>query len=620
MKGELVLAIGQQGGAQPGDVADAVAVHRLDLVTRADADAFGLSIGTDAGDDGHVIVAVVEGHTGQRGGDDAVARTEGAALGKNEDEQQRRHDGPYADRKPIPPMIHGVTIRGHAGLFGRDHLPRHGDDMTFCSCGPRRSVDWRSHRDTVDGNRRENGGYMVRFGMALAAIVAISGSAAAAPQPDEAGRALDLLKASIGFQTVEGHHQVPVYAAYLKSVLVKGGFAASDVVFTPIGETGTLEATWKGSDPSLKPIVISDHMDVVAADPKDWTRSPFKAVVENGYTYGRGAIDDKFDVSVVITALTTMKQQGFKPKRTIILALSGDEETDMHTAQALAKKLKGADMVLNGDGGGGTLDENGKPLLYGLQAGEKTYADFEIAFTSAGGHSSRPGKVADNPIYRVAKAIDRIAAYQFPPQSNELTTAYLSAMAKRTPGSLGQAMQRFAANPKDTEAADELSADPEFVGQVRTTCVATMLSGGHALNALPQRAAVSVNCRIFPGVKIPEIEATLKKVVDDPDAKFAILGNPTSSDASPLEPRIMAAVKKAVAANRPGVEIVPSMSAGASDSLYFRAVGIPSYGVSGAFMKPSDDFAHGLNERSPVDAIPGALRQWHSLLTTLASE
>ncbi len=462
---------------------------------------------------------------------------------------------------------------------------------------------------------------MVRFGMALAAMAAISGSAAAAaPQPDEAGRALDLLKASIGFQTVEGHHQVPVYAAYLKGVLVKGGFAPSDVVFTPIGETGTLEAKWKGSDPSLKPIVISDHMDVVAADPKDWTRSPFKAVVENGYTYGRGAIDDKFDVSVVITALTTMKQQGFRPKRTIILALSGDEETDMHTAQALAKKLKGADIVLNGDGGGGTLDGNGKPVLYGLQAGEKTYADFEIAFTSAGGHSSRPGKVADNPIYRVAKAIDRISAYQFPPQANELTLAYLSSMAKRTPGSLGQAMQRFAANPKDTEAADELSADPEFVGQVRTTCVATMLSGGHALNALPQRAAVSVNCRIFPGVKIPEIEATLKKVVADPDAKFITLGNPTSSDASPLSPRIMAAVKKAVEANRPGVEIVPSMSAGASDSLYFRAVGIPSYGVSGAFMKPSDDFAHGLNERSPVDAIPGALRQWHSLLTTLAAD
>jgi carboxypeptidase PM20D1 len=464
---------------------------------------------------------------------------------------------------------------------------------------------------------------MARIGTALV-VAAILGTAsvalAAPPAPDEAGRALDLLKASIAFKTVEGNHQVPVYADYLKGVLVKGGFAASDILFTPIGETGTLELGWKGSDPSLKPIVISDHMDVVAADPKDWTRDPFTPVVENGYVFGRGAIDDKFDDAVVITTLISMKQQGFQPKRTIILALSGDEETDMHTAQALAQKLKGAEIVLNGDGGGGVLSEDGKPLLYGLQAGEKTYADFEISFTSPGGHSSRPGPVKDNPIYRVAKAIDNIAAYRFPPQSNELTVAYLGAMARRTPGPLGDAMKRFAANPKDAAAAATLSADPEYVGQVRTTCVATMLSGGHALNALPQKATVSVNCRIFPGVKIPEIEATLKQVVADPDAKFTVLGNPTASDASPLSPMIMAAMKKAVAVNQPGVEIVPNMSAGASDSLYFRAVGIPSYGVSGAFMKPSDDFAHGLNERSPVAAIPGALRQWHSLLTTLASQ
>jgi carboxypeptidase PM20D1 len=465
---------------------------------------------------------------------------------------------------------------------------------------------------------------MARFGKALAvaAMLGTSGMAMAAPPApaQEATDALDLLKASIAFKTVEGNHQVPAYADYLKGVLVKGGFPAADIVFTPIGETGTLELTWRGSDPSLKPIVISDHMDVVAADPKDWTRDPFTAVVENGYIFGRGSIDDKFDVSMVITALIHLRQEGFKPKRTIHLALSGDEETEMKTAQALAPKLKGAELVLNGDGGGGVLTEDGKPLVYGLQAGEKTYADFEIAFTSPGGHSSRPGPVGENAIYRLAKAIDRIAAYQFPPQFNELTIAYLKATAERTPGPLGEAMKRFAANPKDAQAAATLSADPEYVGQVRTTCVATMLSGGHALNALPQKAAVSVNCRIFPGVRIPDVEATLKQVVADPGATFTVLGEPTSSDASPLSPMIMDAMKKAVAVNQPGVPIVPSMSAGASDSLYFRAVGIPSYGISGAFMKPSDDFAHGLNERAPVAAIPGALRQWHSLLTTLASE
>jgi acetylornithine deacetylase/succinyl-diaminopimelate desuccinylase-like protein len=465
---------------------------------------------------------------------------------------------------------------------------------------------------------------MACFGKAVAAVAILSTSSmalAAAPTlSTEAVNALDLLKASIAFKTVEGNHQVPAYADYLKGVLVKGGFPAADIVFTPIGETGTLELIWQGSDPSLKPIVISDHMDVVAADPKDWTRDPFTAVVENGYIFGRGAIDDKFDDAMVITTLIQLRQEGFKPKRTIHLALSGDEETEMKTAQALAQKLKGAEIVLNGDGGGGVLSEDGKPMVYGLQAGEKTYADFEIAFTSPGGHSSRPGPVSENAIYRLAKAIDRIAAYQFSPQSNELTLAYLKISAERTPGPLGDAMRRFVANPKDTEAAATLSADPEYVGQVRTTCVATMLSGGHALNALPQKAAVSVNCRIFPGVKILDVEETLKQIVADPDATFTVLGEPTSSDASPLSPMIMDAMRKAVAANQPGVSIVPSMAAGASDSLYFRAVGIPSYGISGAFMKPSDDFAHGLNERAPVAAIPGALRQWHSLLTTLASE
>jgi len=443
--------------------------------------------------------------------------------------------------------------------------------------------------------------------------------AAAMPPAGEADRALDLLKASVGFRTEQGRGQVPVYAAYLADVLRKGGFAASDIVIDRIGETGTLTLTWAGSDASLKPLVISDHMDVVAADPKDWVRDPFTAVVEKGFVYGRGVYDDKFDVSMVITALIELRREGFSPRRTIVLALSGDEETDMHTSKALAQKLKGAELVLNGDAGGGVLSETtGRPTIYKLQGGEKTYVDFEIAFTSPGGHSSRPGPASDNAIVRLAHAIDRVAAYQFPPQYNALTIATFEAAAPDTPGALGQAMARFAADPSDAAAAATLSANPEYVGQVRTTCVATMASGGHAQNALPQRAAVNVNCRIFPGVPIAAIEDRLKQVVGDPSAIFTVLGDPAASDASPLTPLIVDAVTKAVAANRPGVPIVPGMAAGASDSLYYRAVGVPSYGVSGMFIKPSDDFSHGLNERAPIAAIPGALAQWHSLLTTLA--
>lgn len=455
---------------------------------------------------------------------------------------------------------------------------------------------------------------------ALATALTSGAAFAAAPTQADADSALELLKASVGFKTVQGAGQVPAYAAFLSERLRKAGFPAADILFTPIGETGTLTLTWHGSDKKLKPVLISDHMDVVAAQAKDWDRDPFTAVVENGYVYGRGVYDDKFAVSMVVSTLINLKRDGFQPKRTLVLALSGDEETDMLTAQSLAKRYKDAYLVLNGDAGGGVLADDGSAKVYGLQAGEKTYVDFEISYANAGGHSSRPGRADQNVINRLARATERIAAYDFPPQSNELTLAFLKAGGQSTPGKIGEAMRRFAADPKDAEAAATLSAEPEYIGQVRTTCVATMLNGGHALNALPQRAALTVNCRIFPGVPIAEVQATLARVVDDKDAKFAILGDPLASDASPLRADVMKAIRSAVDANRKGVPIVPSMSSGASDSLYFRAAGVPSYGVSALFMNPADDFAHGKNERVPVAAIPGALRQWQRLLTDITAQ
>lgn len=202
--------------------------------------------------------------------------------------------------------------------------------------------------------------------------------------------------------------------------------------------------------------------------------------------------------------------------------------------------------------------------------------------------------------------------------ANELTKASMLAGSRRIGGEAGAAMARYAANPRDAEAAAYLSSKPEFIGQVRTTCVATMLSGGHALNALPQRATVSVNCRIFPGVSIESVKAELTKVIADDSATITTIDKPTGSDASPLRKDVTAAVTKAVQARYPGLEITPNMSAGATDSLYFRALGVPSYGVSSLFMKSSDGFAHGLNERVPVDGIAGALGQWDSVLKAIA--
>ena len=441
--------------------------------------------------------------------------------------------------------------------------------------------------------------------------MALSGLAVAATPAENA---LELLKESISFRTVEGQGQVPAFAEFLARRLEAGGIPAADIQITPMGETATLVARYRGTG-AKRPLVISAHMDVVEARAADWERDPFTPIVENGYLFGRGSDDNKFDLAMIVTTVLQLKAEGFRPGRDIILALSGDEETSMRTTRALAKEFPDAEFVLNGDGGGGKLDTDGKPVVYDLQAGEKTYADFEFTFTSPGGHSSRPS--GKNAIAQLARAIDRIAAYHFPPQRNELTRASLEATGERTPGPLGEAMIRFA-KTGDPEAAAELARHPDTVGQIGTTCVPTMLRGGHALNALPQSATVSVNCRIFPGVTVESVRDRLMEVVADPQARVTVLDDPTASDASPLRADIVAAVTKAVHARAPGLPVVPSMSAGATDSLHFRAAGIPSYGVSALFMRSEDSFAHGLNERVPLAAIDGALLQWHALLTELA--
>ncbi|KEQ51473.1 M20/M25/M40 family metallo-hydrolase [Sphingobium chlorophenolicum] len=424
-----------------------------------------------------------------------------------------------------------------------------------------------------------------------------------------------VLMKSIAFRTVEGSGQVPRLAAYYASVLRDAGFAAADVEIAPLGETATLAATIRGSDPRLKPLLMIGHMDVVAANPADWARDPFVPVEEGGYIFGRGAEDNKYDVAMMVATMAGFRKEGWQPRRTVILLLSGDEETHMRTTRALAEKYRDAELLLNGDGGGGLLDEEGQAVLYQLQAGEKTYADFEIGFTDAGGHSGAP--TPGNPIHRMARAIDRIATYRFAPMRNELTKASLLLSADRIGGAVGVAMRRYA-EMGDRKAADLLSEYPEFVGQVRTTCVATMAQAGHALNALPQSAKVDVNCRIFPGIAIDVVKAELAQAIDDASATITTLDDPKASEASSLREDVVEAVRAAVSARYAGIPVIPSMSAGATDSLYFRAVGVPSYGVSSLFQRGEDGFAHGLDERVPVAGIPAALDQWERVVKALA--
>ncbi|MFT4196520.1 MAG: M20/M25/M40 family metallo-hydrolase [Pseudoxanthomonas sp.] len=450
---------------------------------------------------------------------------------------------------------------------------------------------------------------------ALGLVLALAAAASAqAPAPDVAA-AKDMLGHAIAFRTEQG--QVPDFARYLAGRLEAGGFAPADIEIIPVGNTAAMTVRYHGKG-KAKPILISGHMDAVAANPEDWTRDPFTLIEENGYLYGRGVADMKTAVVVLVQTFIRLRREGFVPDGDLILVLSGDEETEMASTRELARRYHDARFLLNADAGGGTLDATGKPVLYGVQTAEKAYADFQITFTSPGGHSSAPD-VPGNAIYRLARAIDRIAAYQFPTQISPTTRASLRSAGQRLPGELGQALLRYADHPDDAAAAATISADPAYVGQIRTTCVATMLHGGHALNALPQRAAVDVNCRIFPGTPIDAVRDTLAKVIGDASAQIEILPPPpVESPESPLRKDVMTAVTAAVHARFPGVEVVPSMSAGASDSMHFRTLGVDCYGVDGAFTKDNDSFAHGLNEKLPASEVPATLDFWHRLLTALA--
>lgn len=455
------------------------------------------------------------------------------------------------------------------------------------------------------------------LGLAAVAAVLSTGSAAAGVDVPKktVKHAVEILGRSVAYKTVEGEGQVPVYAAYLADVLKAGGYGAGDIEIIPSGETAVLIARWHGNG-SKRPVLLSGHMDVVAARAEDWGRDPFKMTEDKRFYYGRGVDDNKFDVAMMVATLVRLKAEGFAPSRDIVLALSGDEETAQATTEILAQRLKDAELVLNGDAGGGEIGDDGKAVVYGVQAAEKAYADFEISFVNQGGHSSRPRK--DNAIYSLARAMERIGAYEFPVQASELTREFFRVTAGKTPGDLGEAMRRWADDPTDAAAAARISQESQYVGQLRTTCVATMASAGHARNALPQRATANVNCRIYPGVSGESVLSTLSEAVNDPEAEITVRDKPIIAEASPLRADVMSAVRKAIDRRYPGLAIVPSMSAGASDNVVFRAAGIPSYGVSSLFMKASDSYAHGLNERVPKAAIEGALDQWHTVIVELA--
>ncbi len=370
---------------------------------------------------------------------------------------------------------------------------------------------------------------------------------------------------------------------------------------------GGLVAILHGSDPKAKAVLLLGHLDVVEAKREDWTRDPFTLIEEGGYFYGRGTADMKAQVAAWVDAMVRYKEEGFKPRRDIKMALTCGEETSyaFNGANYLAsheRALIDAEFALN-EGGGGRLDASGKPLVLTIQAAEKFPQSYQLEVTNIGGHSSRP--TPDNAIYRLAAGLTKISAYQFPIQSSDITRQYFGKMAPQVGGDMGAAMAAFAKDPTDSKAAAVLAADPSYNAVLHTTCIATLLNAGHAENALPQRADANINCRIFPGTSVEEVRAKLQALVADPQVKVTTKNKRSEvpKGPQPLTPQIFKPVETLAAKMWPGVPVVPFMSAGATDGAFLTPAGIPTYGVSGMFGDPDGNGAHGLNERLRVKSV-----------------
>lgn len=446
---------------------------------------------------------------------------------------------------------------------------------------------------------------------------------AAALTPDQQ-LARDIYRDVIAFRTARGQEQVPAMVAYLVDRFQKAGFSDEDIQVTDYDSEGEktqgLMVTYRAKPGSTaKPIVLLGHMDVVDALAKDWVRPPFTLTEEEGYFFGRGTDDNKYGITNLTATFLRLKQEGWQPSRDLVLVFSGDEETGMVSTKAQAKYVAeniDPEIILNSDAGGIALAEDGTPVAFRVQSAEKTFATYELTVNNPGGHSSRPR--ADNAIYELAEALGKIAAYQFPVRATDLTRSYFATAGKLQPGELGKAMLQFAADPSDEAAIATLQANPETVGTLGTTCVATMLEAGHAENALPQSATATVNCRIFPGEGAGATEAKLKEVIGNDDVTFKLITDVTESPESKLRDDVKAALRFSLDKRYSGMTILPYMESGGTDGMHYRTLGYDTVAISGAALKASDMFAHGLNERLPVASFYGGLDHWYWILKKLA--
>jgi acetylornithine deacetylase/succinyl-diaminopimelate desuccinylase-like protein len=470
------------------------------------------------------------------------------------------------------------------------------------------------------------------FGKVLGAALALAsgmafaqGAPAQALRPDQV-RFRDTYKELVETNTSLSAGSCTVAAAKMGAHLKAAGFTDAQLTYFSVPEhpkEGGLVAVYPGTSKTARPILLLGHLDVVEAKRADWTRDPFAFIEENGYFYGRGAADMKVIDATWVDMLVRFKEQKYQPKRTIKLALTCGEETlaAFNGADWLARnrrQLIDAEFALN-EGGGGRADAAGTLQSQGVQVGEKVVQQFRMETTNAGGHSSVP--IRDNAIYQLAQGLLKVRDYDFPLQMNDTTRAFFAKAGAGRADETGRAMVAISRDPTDKAAEAVLNRDRGFHSILRTTCVATLLDGGHAENALPQRAGANINCRMFPGDTMEDTKARLEAAIGDPGVKLIplppIRAKPTPP---PLDPKVIGPMEKVAAKYFPGVPLVPTMSTGASDAIYLSPVGIPTYGVPGFWSGPEGSGAHGLNEHMSVKSAFTGRDYLTDLVRTYADE
>jgi len=441
----------------------------------------------------------------------------------------------------------------------------------------------------------------------------------AVPPLGDANRQLtfDIYKQLIEINTTESSGNMTTAAEAMAKRLLDAGFSPDDVkVLAPEPRHGNLVARLRGSGKE-KPLLLLAHLDVVEARREDWSTDPFMLVEKDGYYYGRGTGDDKAMAAIWIATLIRLKREHFVPDRDLIVALTSDEETGPYNGASWLvqnhRDLIDAAMALN-EGGGGAM-KNGKYLYNGVGASEKVYITLRLEVKNPGGHSSLPRE--PNAIYQLADALQKVHAYQFPVKLNEITRAYFARMAAFEEGQVAADMVALAEHD-DSAAAARLSRNYVYNARMRTTCIATRLDAGHADNALPQTARATINCRVLPGDDPEGVRVQLVNAIHDPAVEVMWIDRAKPSIPSPLSPAAMKPIEEVTREFWPGVTVVPTMSTGASDGLYLRNAGIPTYGVSGLFGEIGESRSHGRDERVGVQQFYDSAQFLYSLVKRLS--